>query len=58
MPVTAPENKLNNVKRLGAKVTLYGENLAHALVKASKMSKQNKYTFVFIDKTYFFSILK
>ena len=46
MPVTAPENKLNNVKRLGAKVTLHGENLAHALVKASKMSKQNKYTFV------------
>ncbi len=40
MPVTAPENKLNNVKRLGAKVTLHGENLAHALVKASKMSKQ------------------
>ena len=46
MPVTAPENKLNNVKRLGAKVTLHGENLADALVKAAKISKQNKYTFV------------
>ena len=46
MPVTAPENKLNNVKRLGAKVTLHGENLADALVKAAKISKKNKYTFV------------
>ncbi len=46
MPVTAPENKLNSVKRLGAKVTLHGENLAHALVKALKISRQNKYTFV------------
>ena len=27
MPVTAPENKLNAVKRLGAKIILHGENL-------------------------------
>ena len=40
MPVTAPENKLNAVKRLGAKVTLYGENLAEALVKAAEISKK------------------
>ena len=46
MPVTAPENKLNAVKRLGAKVTLYGENLAEALVKAAEISKKFKYTFV------------
>ena len=46
MPVTAPENKLNAVKRLGAKVTLYGENLAEALVKATEISKKFKYTFV------------
>ncbi len=46
MPVTAPENKLNSVKRLGAKVTLYGENLADALVKAGEISKKYKYTFV------------
>ena len=46
MPVTAPENKLNAVKRLGAKVTLYGENLAEALVKAGEISKKHKYTFV------------
>ena len=46
MPVTAPENKLNAVKRLGAKVTLYGENLAEALVKAAEISNKFKYTFV------------
>ena len=46
MPVTAPENKLNAVKRLGAKVTLYGENLAEALIKAAEISKKFKYTFV------------
>jgi threonine dehydratase len=39
MPVTAPENKLNSVKRLGAKITLHGENLAKALVKAMKYLK-------------------
>ena len=52
MPVTAPENKLNAVKRLGAKVTLYGENLAEALIKAAEISKKHKYTFVhpFDDK--------
>ena len=46
MPVTAPENKLNSVKRLGAKITQHGENLAEALVKAEKICKRNKYTFV------------
>jgi|TARA_A100000164_G_scaffold129887_1_gene115117 threonine dehydratase len=46
MPVTAPENKLNAVKRLGAKVTLFGENLADALVKAGEINKKNKFTFV------------
>ena len=46
MPVTAPENKLNAVKRLGAKVTLYGENLAEALIKATEISRKFKYTFV------------
>ena len=46
MPVTAPENKLNAVKRLGAKVTLHGENLAEALIKATEISKKFKYTFV------------
>ena len=34
-------------KRLGAKVTLYGENLAHALKKADEISKKNKYTFLY-----------
>ena len=37
--ITAPENKLNSVKRLGAKITLHGENLAEALVKADEISK-------------------
>ena len=46
MPVTAPENKLNSVKRLGAKITQHGENLAEALVKADQICKRNKYTFV------------
>ena len=46
MPVTAPDNKLKAVKRLGAKVTLHGENLADALVKADKIAKKNSYTFV------------
>ena len=46
MPVTAPENKINAVKRLGAKITLHGENLADALVEADKVSKKYKYTFV------------
>jgi len=46
MPVTAPENKLNSVKRLGAKITQFGENLAEALVKADEISKKKKYTFV------------
>ena len=46
MPVTAPENKLKNVKRLGAKITQYGENLAKALVKADEIAKKKKYTFV------------
>ena len=46
MPVTAPENKLNSVKRLGAKITQHGENLAEALVKAGQICKRNKYTFV------------
>ena len=46
MPVTAPENKLNAVKRLGAKVTLFGENLADALVRADEINKKYKYTFV------------
>ena len=52
MPVTAPENKLRAVKRLGAKVTLFGENLAHALIKAKEVSEKYKYTFVhpFDDK--------
>ena len=52
MPVTAPENKLNAVKRLGAKVTLFGENLAHALTKAKEISEKHRYTFVhpFDDK--------
>ena len=46
MPVTAPENKLNSVKRLGANITQFGENLAEALVKADEISKKKKYTFV------------
>ena len=46
MPLTAPENKLNSVKRLGAKITLYGENLAEALVKADEICKKHKYTFL------------
>ena len=46
MPVTAPQNKINAVKRLGAKITLHGENLADALVEADKVSKKHKYTFV------------
>ena len=46
MPVTAPENKLNSVKRLGAKITQYGENLAEALVRADNICRKNKYTFV------------
>ncbi len=46
MPVTAPENKINAVKRLGAKITLHGENLEDALVEANKVSKKYKYTFV------------
>ena len=46
MPVTAPENKLNAVRRLGAKITQYGENLAEALVKADEVAKKKKYTFV------------
>ena len=46
MPVTAPENKLKNVKRLGAKITQFGENLAEALVKADQIAKKKKYTFV------------
>ena len=46
MPVTAPENKINSVKRLGAKITLHGENLAEALVKADEISKKYNYTFV------------
>ena len=40
MPLTAPENKLNSVKRLGAKVTLFGENLAEALVKADEIKRK------------------
>jgi len=40
MPVTAPENKIKAVKRLKAKVTLYGENLSHALTKANKIAKK------------------
>ena len=52
MPVTVPENKFNSVKRLGAKITLHGENLAEALIKADEIAKKNKYTFVhpFDDK--------
>tara|TARA_Y100000816_G_scaffold84901_1_gene58340 strand:- start:1423 stop:2973 length:1551 start_codon:yes stop_codon:yes gene_type:complete len=46
IPVTAPENKINSVKRLGAKITLHGENLAEALVKADEISKKHNYTFV------------
>ena len=46
MPVTAPENKIKAVRRLKAKVTLYGENLSHALKKANEIAKENKYTFV------------
>tara|TARA_B100000963_G_C22638853_1_gene679224 strand:- start:2898 stop:4391 length:1494 start_codon:yes stop_codon:yes gene_type:complete len=46
MPVTAPENKLSAVKRLGAKVVLHGENLGDALAEADKINKNNKYTFV------------
>ncbi len=46
MPITAPENKLNAVKRLGAKVILHGENLGDALSKADKINKKHKYTFV------------
>ena len=46
MPVTAPENKLNAVKRLGAKIILHGENLGDALAHADKINKKNKYTFV------------
>ena len=48
MPVTAPENKINSVKRLGAKITLHGENLAEALVKADEISKKHNYTFVHV----------
>ena len=52
MPVTVPENKFNSVKRLGAKITLHGENLADALIKADEVAKKNNYTFVhpFDDK--------
>ena len=46
MPVTAPENKLNAVKRLGAKVILHGENLREALAEADKINKNHKFTFV------------
>ena len=46
MPVTAPENKLNAVKRLGAKIILHGENLGDALAHADKINKKHKYTFV------------
>ena len=46
MPITAPENKLNAVKRLGAKVILHGENLGDALSKADKINKRHEYTFV------------
>ena len=46
MPVTAPENKIKAVRRLKAKVILYGENLSHALKKANEIAKENKYTFV------------
>ena len=40
MPVTAAENKINAVKRLGAKLTLYGENLSEALIKANALCKK------------------
>ena len=46
MPITAAENKINAVKRLGAKLTLYGENLSEALIKANVLCKKNNYTFV------------
>ena len=46
MPVTAPENKLNAVKRLGAKIIMHGENLGEALAHADKINKKHNYTFV------------
>ena len=41
MPVTAPENKLNAVKRLGAKIILHGETLGDALAHADKINKKH-----------------
>tara|TARA_B100000925_G_scaffold86812_1_gene62291 strand:- start:2187 stop:3410 length:1224 start_codon:yes stop_codon:yes gene_type:complete len=46
MPVTAPENKLNAVKMLGAKIIMHGENLGEALAHADKINKKHNYTFV------------
>ncbi len=46
MPLTAAENKINAVRRLGAKLKLYGENVAESLEKANQICKEKKYTFV------------
>ena len=46
MPVTAPEIKIKAVKRLGAKVKLFGDNFDQASKKAMQMAKEQKLEFI------------
>ena len=46
MPVTTPEIKVRAVKRLGAKVQLFGDNFDQASKKAMQIAKERKCEFI------------
>ena len=46
MPVTAPEIKVKAVKRLGAKVKLFGDNFDQAAKYAIRLAKEKKVEFI------------
>ena len=46
MPVTTPEIKVKAVKRLGAKVKLFGDNFDQASKKALQLAKEKKIEFI------------
>ena len=46
MPVTAPDIKVKAVKRLGAKVKLYGDSFDQASKKAIELAKEKKIEFI------------
>ena len=46
MPITTPEIKIKDVKRFGAKIIQYGDNVDAALKEAKAIAKEKKLTFV------------